>query len=129
MKRKQPRSYSKALMKLMGEKTYILSKAQALEDMGMGELAGTLWLEAGRREEEIAPHLEALGREREAAAHRISAAACYEKVGDSARAANLYQAALAGPLLEHTRKEVEAMLAGCLAHLVSPPRRTVGAPT
>lgn len=88
----------------MGEKTYILSKAQALDDMGMGELAGTLWREAGRREEEIAPLLEAIGREREAAAHRISAASCCEKAGDFARAANLYRAALAGPLLEHTRQ-------------------------
>jgi hypothetical protein len=101
----------------MGEKTYILSKAQALDDMGMGELAGTLWLEAGRREEEIAPLLEALGREREAAVHRISAASCYERAGDFARAANLYCAALAGPLLEHTRQEVEGLLARCLAHL------------
>jgi hypothetical protein len=112
----------------MGEKTYILSRAQALEDMGLGDLAGTLWLEAGRREEEIAPQLEALGRDREAAVHRISAASCYEKVGDRARAANLYQAALAGPLLEHTRQEVEEMLAGCLAQLGAPRRRTVGAP-
>ena len=57
-------------------------------------------LEAGRREEEIAPLLEAHGRQREAAMHRISAASCYERVGDRARAVNLYQAALAGPLLE-----------------------------
>ena len=123
MKSNQPRTYSKELLKRMGEKTHILSKAQTLDDMGMGELAGTLWLEAGRREEEIAPLLEAHGREREAAAHRVSAASCYEKVGDRARAANLYQAALAGPLLEHTREEVEALLARCLAHLVPPRRR------
>jgi hypothetical protein len=114
---------------MMGEKTRILSKAQTLDEMGMGELAETLWLEAGRSEEEIAPLLEAYGRAREAALHRISAASCYEKAGDRARAANLYQAALAGPLLEPTRKEVEEFLARCLAHLAPPRRRKAAAST
>jgi len=37
--------------------------------------------------------------------------------GDASRATNLYRAALAGPLLPVTRKDVEAMLTECLANL------------
>ena len=80
---------------------------------------------ANAREERIAPFLDALGRNLEAAASRISAASCYQKAGDLSRAVNLYQAALAGPLRAVTRKEVEGMLAACLARLKasSPPRK------
>ena len=46
--------------------------------------------------------LDALGRELEGAMHRISAASCYEKVGDASRAVNLYRAALSGPLRDDT---------------------------
>jgi len=42
---------------------------------------------------------------------------CYQKAGEFSRAANLYRAALAGPLREDTRQEVQRMLAGCLAEL------------
>jgi hypothetical protein len=107
----------------MAEKTRLLTQAQALEDLGMQEAARPLWLEIAGREERIAPLLDALGRQREAAVHRISAASCYEKGEDHARAANLYQAALAGPLLEHTRREVEEMLLRCLTTLVPQSRR------
>ena len=68
-------------------------------------------------EEQIAPLLDLLGRALEAAASRISAASCYQKGGDLSRAANLYQAALAAPLRPNTRRDVEAMLAGCLDEL------------
>ncbi|HKB35702.1 MAG TPA: hypothetical protein VKD72_04560 [Gemmataceae bacterium] len=37
--------------------------------------------------------------------------------GDLSRAVNLYQAALAAPLRPATRRDVEAMLAGCLDEL------------
>jgi hypothetical protein len=76
-------------------------------------------------EERIAPLLDAAGDDLEAAVHRISAASCYEKADDPSRAANLYRAALGGPLREVTRKEVEGMLAACLARLQasSPPRK------
>jgi hypothetical protein len=50
-----------------------------------------------------------------AAAHRLSAASCYQHAGELAKAINLYRAALAGPLPEHTRKETEQLLAACLA--------------
>ena len=65
----------------------------------------------------IAPILDALGRELEGAVHRISAASCYEKAGDPSKAVNLYRAALAGPLRDDTRQEVENMLSACLVEL------------
>src|SRR5690242_6887892 len=102
---------------LMAESSAILSKAQALTAMGMGQTAQPLWASAASLQERIAPLLDADGEALEAAVHRMSAASCYEKAGDPSRAANLYQAALAGPLRPVTRKEVEGMLAACLARL------------
>jgi len=110
----------------MDEKTFVLSKALGLQAMGMGELAQTLWTSAASLEERIAPLLDADGETLEAAVHRVSAASCYEKAGDLTRAINMYQAALAGPLREVTRTEVEGMLTACLAKLKasSAPRKS-----
>ena len=110
---------------LMAESSAVLSKAQALTTMGMGQTAQPLWASAASLQERIAPLLDADGDALEAAVHRMSAASCYEKAGDPSRAVNLYQAALAGPLRAVTRKEVEGMLAACLARLQasSPPRK------
>jgi hypothetical protein len=80
-----------------------------------------LWARAAAMEEQIAPLLDATGDDREAAVHRISAASCYEKAGEASRATNLYRAALAGPLREVTRKEVEKMLTACLIALKASP--------
>jgi hypothetical protein len=102
---------------LMVESSAVLSKAQALTTMGMGQTAQPLWASAASLQERIAPLLDADGEALEAAVHRMSAASCYEKSGDPSRAVNLYQAALAGPLRAVTRKEVEGMLAACLARL------------
>ena len=102
---------------LLAEKSFVLSKAQAFETMAMGQTAQPLWASAASLEERIAPLRDADGEALEAAVHRISAASCHEKAGDPSRAANLYQAALAGPLREVTRKEVEGMLAACLTRL------------
>jgi hypothetical protein len=109
----------------MAESSAVLSKAQALTTMGMGQTAQPLWASAASLQERIAPLLDADGDALEAAVHRMSAASCYEKAGDPSRAVNLYQAALAGPLREVTRKEVQGMLAACLARLKasSPPRK------
>jgi hypothetical protein len=85
--------------------------------MGLRESAQPLWASAASYEERIASLLDANGDEQEAAVHRISAASCYQKAGDPSRATNLYRAALAGPLRPTTRKDVEGMLAECLAHL------------
>jgi hypothetical protein len=103
--------------KLLAEKSVILSKAQSFETMGLSEISEPLWMSAASFEERIASLLDARGDTLDASIHRISAASCYQKAGDPSRATNLYRAALAGPLREITRKEVEAMLAGCHALL------------
>lgn len=101
----------------MAEKSAILSKAQALATMGMPETAQPLWASAATYEERIGSVLDANGEALEAAVHRISAASCYLKAGDPSRASSLFRAALSGPLRDGTRKEVEEMLADCLALL------------
>jgi hypothetical protein len=114
MAKTQAKPYPAALLKLMASKTAILLKARTFADMGMVETAQPMWLAAASTEERIAPLLDVLGRNLEAAASRISAASCYQKGGDLSRAVNLYQAALAAPLRSNTRSDVEAMLSGCL---------------
>ena len=109
--------YTKTLKETMLRKSEILSKAQAFWEIGMKETAQPLWLSAARYEEHIAPRLDVLGRELEGAMHRVSAASCYEKAGDTSRAVNLYRDALSGPLRDGTRREVESMLGVCLAGL------------
>lgn len=109
--------YPKHLKALMAEKSRHLSKAAALEEMGLSETAHPVWQHAAGCEERIAPLMEVLGRELEAALHRVSAATCYEKCGNSSRAANLYRAALGGPLQPETREDVTRKLAKCLVHV------------
>ena len=109
--------YTKTLKAMMRRKAEILSKAQVFSEIDMKEAAQPIWLSAAGYEERIASMLDVLGRELEGAMHRISAASCYEKAGDPSRAANLYRAALLGPLREDTRREVENMLSGCLVAL------------
>ena len=117
MPNSKTKPYTKALKETMNRKSEILSKAQALWEVGMTETAQPLWRTAANYEEHIAPMLDALGRELEGALHRISAGSCYEKSGDPSRAVNLYRAALSGPLREDTRQEVENMLRACLVAL------------
>lgn len=107
--------------KLMAEKSAVLSKAQTWTTIGLPEAAQALWASAASYEERIAALLDAHGDGLEAAVHRISAASCYQKAGDPSRATNLYRAALAGPLRDVTRKEVEAMLSECLTSLTDSP--------
>ena len=117
MARVKAKPYPPSLLELMASKTAILMKARTFADMGMAETAQPIWTAAASCEERIAPLLDALGRNLEAAASRISAASCYQKGGDLSRAVNLYQAALAAPLRPNTRRDVEAMLASCLDEL------------
>lgn len=84
---------------------------------GLGETARPLWSTVAASEERLAPLLDLLGRESEAALHRISSAGSYERSGDASRAANLYRAALAGPLPPAARRDVQKKLAACLKHL------------
>ena len=117
MAKAKAKPYPPALLELMASKTTILMKARTFADMGMSEMAQPMWAAAASYEEQIAPLMNALGRDLEAAASRISAASCYKKVGDLSRAANLFQAALAAPLRANTRRDVEAMLTVCLDEL------------
>jgi hypothetical protein len=102
---------------MMAEKSRLLSKAQVFRDIGLAETAEPLWVAAAEYEERIAPLLETLGRDAEAALHRISAASCYEQAGDLTRTANLYRAALGGPLPDHVRQDVQQKLSNCLTKL------------
>ena len=117
MAKAKAKPYPPALLELMASKTTILMKARTFADMGMSEMAQPMWAAAASYEEQIAPLMNALGRDLEAAASRISAASCYQKAGDLSRAANLYRAALAAPLRAATRRDVEGMLAVCLVKL------------
>ncbi len=117
MAKAKAKPYPPSLLELMASKTAILLKARTFADMGMAETAQPIWTAAASCEERIAPLLDALGRNLEAAASRISAASCYQKGGDLSRAVNLYQAALAAPLRPNTRRDVEAMLGACLDEL------------
>ena len=63
----------------MNRKSEILSKAQALWEIGMTETVQPLWVSDATDEAHIAPMLDALGRELEGALRRISAASCYQK--------------------------------------------------
>ena len=109
--------YPRHIEDLIAEKSAVLSKAQAFAAMGLSDMADSLWAAAGGLEERLAPLLDSLGRDLEAAVHRISGADCYRQAGQFTAAANLYRGALAGPLLDHTRKDVELLLKSCLKEL------------
>jgi hypothetical protein len=109
--------YPAPVQDLIAEKSAVLSKAQAFAELGLEDMARTLWASAAGQEERLAPLLEALGLDLEAAVHRISGAGCYRRAGALTAAVNLYRGALAGPLLEHTRQEVTRQLAECLAEI------------
>ena len=117
MPKPKTRKYPQFILDLMAEKTYVLSKAQAFTDLGIAEVTQALWSHAAAKEEHLSSLLDAQGLELEAAVHRISAASCYRKAGELGRAVNLFRAALAGPLRDHTRRDVEAMLTECLRDL------------
>jgi hypothetical protein len=117
MPKARAKPYPPSLLELMASKTAILFKARTYAEMGLTEIALPMWAVAASYEERIAPLMGALGRHREAALHCVSAASCYEKSGELSRATNLYQAALAGPLRDSTRRDVEDMLARCLDEL------------
>jgi hypothetical protein len=117
MKKRVPRPYGERVKALMAEKSRVLTQAQAFADMGLEEMARPLWSSAASYEERIAPLLDDIGRDAEAALHRISAASCLEKCHEWSRAANLYRAALAGPLSDAVRADVERMITACLKQL------------
>jgi hypothetical protein len=117
MRDRVDKPYGKRVKALMSEKSRVFSQAQAFADMGLEEMARPLWSSAASYEERIAPLLDDIGRDAEAALHRISAASCLEKCHEWSRAANLYRAALAGPLSDAVRADVERMITACLKQL------------
>jgi hypothetical protein len=117
MSKRTAKPYGEPRNGLMAEKSRVLSQAHAFDDMGLEETARPLWSCAASHEERIAPLLDGLSREAEAALHRVSAAACFEKCGEWGRAANLYRAALRGPLTDAARADVERKLSACLKNL------------
>ncbi len=111
--------YPESVRKLLGEKSRVLSQAQAFEQLGLTETTKTLWLSAASLEERLAPWMDALGREDESVLHRISAGSCFRKAGCPGRAANMFRAALAGSLSQKLRTDVERMLAECMEELTA----------
>ncbi len=121
MSKQETASYVEVTKKLLGKKSYLLSKAQALSEVGMVETAQPLFLSAAAYEERIAALLDTEGQELEAAVHRISAASCYQRADHLSRAVNLYRAALSGPLRSETRTDVLEMLNICRERLAQQP--------
>jgi hypothetical protein len=117
MRDRVDKPFGQRVKDLMAEKSRVLSQAQAFTDMGLEETARPLWSCAASYEERIAPLLDVIGRDAEAALHRISAASCFEKCREWSRAANLYRAALAGPLPDAAKADVERRLSACLKRL------------
>jgi hypothetical protein len=117
MRKRTAKPYGERVKSLMAEKSRVLSQAQAFSEMGLEETARPLWSCAASYEERIAPLLDVIGRDAEAALHRVSAAACFEKCRDWSRAANLYRAAMGGPLPDAARADVERKLSACLKQL------------
>jgi tetratricopeptide (TPR) repeat protein len=100
---------------MLDEASWLLSHAQALDDYGRHEEAAAEQSRAASCEEQVACLLDADRQELEAAIHRVSAASCYEKLGQYVRAVTLLRAALAAPLRDDYRARVELLLAPCLA--------------
>jgi hypothetical protein len=70
----KPKRSLSLVAELLAEKSAVLSPAQALTAMGMGQSAPPLWASAAALEERIAPLLAAAGDDLEAAVHGLSAA-------------------------------------------------------
>lgn len=110
------RMSSKALIdQMLGEASWLSSHAQALADYGRQDEAAAELVRAATCEEQVAALLEWAEQDLEAAIHRVSAASCYEKVGQYTRAVTLLHAALASPLQEDSCARVEEQRLRCLA--------------
>ena len=115
MRRSKVKLSASDLDKMMGEASWLLSHAEALADYGRQDEAAAELARAASCEEDVAYWLDVAGRELEAVIHRVSAASCYEQLGQYARAVTLLQAALSADLVDQYRQRVEKLLARCLA--------------
>src|SRR5574341_2584176 len=87
------KSGTATLDELLGEASWLISHAEALADYGRQEEARAELARAAHCEEQVASVLDAARREQEAGVHRISAASCYERIGQYVRAVTLLRAA------------------------------------
>jgi len=78
---------------------------------------------AALAEEQAACLLEAAGREEEASLHRMSAASCYEDLGQYAHAITFLRAALSVPLPADYRARVLEQLGRCLGKVQKESKR------
>jgi hypothetical protein len=92
----------------------VLSHAQALADYRRDGQAAAELARAATCEEQAACLLEAGSQEREAAIHRVSAASCWEKLGQYPRAVTLLRAALGAELPDDYRDRLEEQRRHCL---------------
>ena len=116
MSRSKVKSTVSPLDRLLGEASWLLSHAESLADYGRKDEATAELARAASCEEEVASLLDAAEREAEAAVHRVSAASCYEQLGQFSRAVTLLRAALSGPIRPEYRRKIERQLTHCLAH-------------
>ena len=115
MSRPKTKSPAAFLDKMLGEASWLISHADALEVYKRPEEAAAEWARAAVCEEQVASLLEADGQENEAAIHRVSAASCLEKLGQYVRAVTLLRAALSTDLPSEYRARLERQHARCLA--------------
>jgi hypothetical protein len=100
--------------RMLGEASWLLSHAHALGDYQRYEEAAAELTRAANCEEQAASLLDADGQELEAAIHRVSAASCWEKLGQYTRAVTLFKAAPVAPLHDNYRARVQKLLTDCL---------------
>jgi tetratricopeptide (TPR) repeat protein len=124
MKYPKVKSSESMLDAMLGEASWLLSHAEALADYGRKEEALAELARAAGCEEWVACWLDATGREQEAGVHRVSAASCYEQLGEYAQAVTLLRAALSAPLPDDYRHKVEKQVARCLRQAQKELRRT-----
>jgi hypothetical protein len=117
MSRPKGKQSAALIEQMLDEASWLLSHAQALGDYGRQEEAAAEQARAASCEEQVACLLDADGQGLEAAIHRVSAASCYEKLGEYVRAVTLLRAALSAPLHDDYRAQVEQFLAPCLARV------------
>src|SRR5436309_9093402 len=95
---------------MLGEASWLLSHAQALNDYGRQQETAAELVRAAACEEQVACLLDADTQELEAAIHRVSAASCCEKLRQYTRAVTLLRAAFTAPLHDDYLARVEQQL-------------------
>lgn len=115
MNRSKVKATPSPLDRLLDEASWLLSHAESLANYGRKDEAAAELARAASCEEEVASLLDSAEREAEGAVHRVSAASCYEQLGQFARAVTLLRAALSGPIQPEYRRKIERQLTQCLA--------------